>query len=104
MRLRRRRHFDLATGIIRVERAWDPKCKVYVDPKSRAGRRRVPILGVLRDVLIDLRMAGPADGLVIPGTLAEHFDASFGEGRTARGKLRAWTPSDYTSADIPSPR
>ena len=35
---------DLATGIIRVERAWDPKSKIYVDPKSRAGRRRVPIL------------------------------------------------------------
>ena len=64
---------DLATGIIRVERAWDPKSKVYVDPKSRAGRRKVPILGVLRDVLVELRMSGPAEGLVFPGVRTEHF-------------------------------
>jgi integrase len=65
---------DLAGGTIRVERAWDPKSKLYVSPKSRAGRRRVPILGVLRDILLDLRMAGSRDGLVLPGLSTEHFD------------------------------
>jgi integrase len=81
---------DLATGIIRVERAWDPKCKVYVDPKSRAGRRKVPILGVLRDVLIDLRMVGPTDRLVFPGTAAANFDGS----SVRRTAHRAWEDAD----------
>ena len=66
----------LAGGTIRVERAWDPKSKLYVSPKSRAGRRRVPILGVLGDILLDLRMAGSRDGLVLPGLGTEHFDIS----------------------------
>jgi integrase len=64
---------DLASGIIRAERAWDPKPKVYVDPKSRAGRRKVPILGVLRDVLVELRMSGSGEGLLFPGQRVEHF-------------------------------
>jgi integrase len=67
---------DLASGVIRVERAWDPKSHVYVAPKSRAGRRKVPVLGVLRDILLDLRMAGPAEGLVFTGASTEHFDTS----------------------------
>lgn len=47
---------DLASGRIHVRRAWDPKARVYVDPKSRAGRRVVPIAGVLRDELVEHRM------------------------------------------------
>lgn len=48
--------------------------------------RRVTIIGVLRDVLIDLRMTGPADGLVFPDTTAEHLDAS----SVRRTAHRAW--------------
>jgi integrase len=47
---------DLAQGVIRVERAWDPKSRILVEPKSRAGRRRVPIAAVLRDVLLEHKM------------------------------------------------
>lgn len=42
---------DLAGGVIRVERAYDEKARVVVVPKSRAGRRAVPIVGALRDEL-----------------------------------------------------
>jgi integrase len=80
---------DLATGIIRVERAWDPKSKVYVSPKSRAGRRKVPVLGVLRDILLDLRMAGPSDGLVFPGSAREHLALSSVQQRAQRCWLAA---------------
>jgi integrase len=66
-------NIDLAGGVIRVERAWDPKAKVYVDPKSRAGRREVPILGVLRDVLVELRMSGSGEGILFPGQRVDHF-------------------------------
>ena len=43
---------DLATGLIHVDRGWDPK-EGPIELKSRAGRRRVPIAGVLRDHLAD---------------------------------------------------
>lgn len=42
---------DLAAGVIRVERSYDPRSGRTVAPKSRAGTRRVPILAVLRDHL-----------------------------------------------------
>ena len=44
---------NLARGVLRVERAWDPKSKCYVAPKSKAGFRTVPIYDVLRDILIE---------------------------------------------------
>ena len=42
---------DLAIGLIRVNRSWDPKEGV-IEPKSQAARRRVPIPAALRDFLI----------------------------------------------------
>jgi integrase len=48
-----------AGGVIHVERAYDVQERVYVDPKSQAGRRPVPIANVLRDVLLDLRFSLP---------------------------------------------
>jgi integrase len=43
---------DLATGVIRVERGWDP-VEGAIELKSHAGRRKVPIAAVLRDHLLD---------------------------------------------------
>jgi integrase len=47
---------DLAAGLIRVERSWDPKVGP-VAPKSRAGRRVVPIAAALRAVLAEHLLA-----------------------------------------------
>lgn len=59
---------DLAGGTIRVERAWDEKSRVFVTPKSRAGRRSVPIPAVLRHHLSELKLAsGRSTGLVFGG-------------------------------------
>ncbi len=41
---------DLEAGVIRVERSWDRREGV-IDPKSRAGRRAVPIVAALRSHL-----------------------------------------------------
>jgi integrase len=38
---------DLPAGVIRVERSWD-KQEGVIEPKSRAGRRKVPIVATLR--------------------------------------------------------
>lgn len=39
---------DLAAGVVRVERGWDP-VEGEIQLKSEAGRRKVPIAAVLRD-------------------------------------------------------
>jgi len=51
-------------AILRVERSWDQQAGI-IDPKSRAGTRTVPVLGHLRLILREHRLAlGRADGLV----------------------------------------
>jgi integrase len=59
---------DLQAGVIRVERSWD-KREGVIEPKSRAGRRKVPIVAALRAHLAaHMLRRGNSDGL------------SFGEG------------------------
>ncbi len=79
---------DLAAGVIRVERSWDPKAGV-IEPKSRAGRRRVPVVPTLRDLLLEHRMGGAGEGLAF-GTGDRPFDP---HGVTARAR-RAWATHD----------
>ena len=56
---------DFEGGLIRVERSWDPKVGP-IEPKSRSGRRRVPLAGPLRAELAAhrLRKAREAGSLV----------------------------------------
>jgi integrase len=49
---------DLAAGVIHVRRGWDT-VEGEIEPKSRNGRRRVPIPAVLRDYLVERRMDNP---------------------------------------------
>jgi integrase len=69
-------HVDLATGVIRVERSWDTK-EGPIEPKSRAGRRKVPILGALRDLLVEHRMDRGEDGLVFGRAPDKPFTPTF---------------------------
>ena len=46
---------DLDAGLIRVERAWDPRAKQYIETKSTAGRRSVPVAAALANELNLLR-------------------------------------------------
>ncbi len=46
----RREDVDLATGLVHVRRGWDD-VEGEIEPKSRHGRRKVPITAVLRDHL-----------------------------------------------------
>lgn len=56
---------DLAEGVIRVRRSWDPKSGGFVAPKSAAGRRSVPLLAGVRSALLAHRLAsGRREGLV----------------------------------------
>jgi integrase len=68
---------DLAAGLIRVERAYDDKGRVEIEPKSRAGRRTVPIVGVLRDVLTDHKARQcPRHGIVFGSSEGTPFQPS----------------------------
>lgn len=68
----------LASGVIRVERGWDPKAGA-IDGKTRSARRAVPITALLRDYLIEHRLRRgerPADALVFGLTDEQPFDPS----------------------------
>ncbi|MEK6328203.1 MAG: tyrosine-type recombinase/integrase [Actinomycetota bacterium] len=54
---------DLAAGVIRVERGWDV-VDGAIEPKSSAGRRRVPIPAALRDHLMTHKLASGGQGIV----------------------------------------
>jgi integrase len=49
---------DLASSVIEVSQAWDPKERRMVAPKSSAGRRRVPIAAALSAYLASIHLAG----------------------------------------------
>lgn len=63
------RHIDLEARTLRVERAWDAPAQTYVEPKSKAGRRTVPIMDRLAVLLADhaVLMDHPGEGLLFPG-------------------------------------
>jgi integrase len=54
LRALRWENVDLAEGVIRVEAALDARGSI-IAPKSRSGRRTVPIPNALRQVLLDLK-------------------------------------------------
>jgi integrase len=64
---------DLAAGVIRVEHALDSK-GATIEPKSRSGRRIVPIVGALRVLLGDLKLEGRGGYVFGPGE--QPFSAS----------------------------
>jgi integrase len=60
---------DLGAGVIVVEHSYDPTSGTTVEPKSRCGRRRVPLAAVLRGHLAAHKLAcGWSDGLVFGRT------------------------------------
>lgn len=76
---------DLAANLITVERGWDQEEGV-IEPKSRAGRRAVPLLAILRDYLEeDMRRTGRrGEELVFGRTAVQAFYASTVDGRAKR--------------------
>ena len=67
---------DFDGGVIRVAASWDRKAGP-VAPKSRAGRRTVPMAGALRVHLAEHRLqSGRSSGLVFGRTAEAPFDPS----------------------------
>lgn len=78
---------DLEAGVIRVERTWDAR-EGAVEPKSRAGRRVVPIVAALRSHLAAhmLRLTW-RDGLLF----GRRPDEPFTPGSVNTRAVKAWT-------------
>jgi integrase len=84
------RDVDLARGVIEVSRAWDPKERQMVAPKSAAGARRVPVAAALRALLAPLSLAAEADpSELVFGTGGVPFSASSVRERATRAWGRA---------------
>jgi integrase len=63
---------DVAKGVIRVERSMDQKGAI-IPPKSKAGRRSVPIPKVLRGLLAAHRLQRVGEGYVFGSSLSSPF-------------------------------
>ena len=88
---------NLASGILRVERAWDGKAGIFIEPKSRAGRRSIPIAAVLRDYLIEHKLRSPwSEGLVFGRSAEEPFNYW----TTVTRAKRAWKDGGLTSIGL----
>ncbi len=78
---------SLADGIVRIERSWDVKAGP-VAPKSRAGTRRVPITGLLRELLIEHRMRQEPGGELVFGRSG---DRPFNASTVRQRAITAWS-------------
>jgi len=77
---------DFEAGLIRVERSWDDK-EGPIAPKSRAGRRRVPLAKPLRAFLAAHRLSTPSgEAELVFGRDGRAFDS---DALTRRAR-RAW--------------
>jgi len=73
LRALRWNELDLASGLIRVERSMSGHGETG-EPKSRAGRRKVPIVAALRDLLVEHKLVTRRDtGLVFGSSAAQPF-------------------------------
>jgi len=82
---------DLAAGIIRVERSWDSSARLFVEPKSRAGRRKVPVAAALRDILIEHKMTATGELVVGRGDGQRPFNDT----SVAQRALRMWNDQRF---------
>jgi integrase len=83
---------DLEQNLIHIERSWD-RCAGFIEPKSRAGKRRVPITPTLRTHLINhrLQQGTGGSGFVFPNN---HGDRPFNP-TTSNGRAKtAWSNTD----------
>ena len=83
----------LTAGFLRIEHAWD-RAAGLIEPKSRAGKRRVPLSNIVRTRLKAhrLRQGHAGHGLVFGRTPTQPFDPW---AVTSRAR-EAWTKAGLT--------
>lgn len=84
---------DFEAGRITVERSWCGRSHTFVAPKSRAGRREVPMVGPLRQLLLEHRLrTGRREGLVFGANGTRPFSYSALKSRSLTAWERARVP------------
>lgn len=81
---------DLALGHIDIQHGLDP-VEGVIDPKSRSGTRKVPIIETLKPYLLD-QQRRTEGGLVFPGEEAEHICAT----SLVRRSTKTWVEKKLT--------
>jgi integrase len=95
---------DLDGGVIRVERSWDPHEGV-IEPKSRAGRRTVPIVAALRPHLAARKLRRRRGNALFFGEGSHPFNRNAAVARAERAWEKAFLDSIVLHvAGIPSLR
>ena len=80
---------DLAAGVIRVERSMSSQRETG-EPKSRAGRRSVPIVAALRDLLVEHKLVTRREqGFVFGTSASSPFTPNVVRGRARTAWRRA---------------
>lgn len=79
-------HVDLEAGVIEVERAWD-RVAGFIDPKSKASFRRLPLPGSLRGMLIEQKLVQGCGG---EGLVIGKGDKPFDPSNAIRSARRIW--------------
>jgi integrase len=82
---------DLAADVIRIERSCDDKGRVEIEPRSRADQRTTPIVGALRDVLVEHKARQGRDSGLVFGSSAE---TPFQPSNLWRRAQRSWKRAD----------
>jgi integrase len=95
LRALRVHNVDLEAATIDVEHSWDDK-EGQIDPKSRAGTRKVFLLNALRSYLAPLLEGRDGDELVFG-----HGDTPFEPRAVARKVERAWNTADKRGGKQP---
>jgi integrase len=87
-------HIDLDRNLIQIERSWD-RCAGFIQPKSRSGKRRIPITNTLRHHLLNhrLQQGSGGQGLVFPN---HRNNKPFNPSTTNQRARRAWSASALT--------
>jgi integrase len=86
---------DLELGVIRVERSWDPH-EGLIEPKSRAGRRAVPIVAALRPHLVARKLRRGDASSFFFGARGRPFNRNALVNRA----VRAWKNAGLTSIGL----
>jgi integrase len=97
LRALRWRDVNLATGVIRVKAGWDDY-EGEIEAKSRAGRRTIPIAGLLRDHLLEHRMRHTDDPDAF--VFGVEPDVPFEPSTVNRRARAAWKQTDLKSIGL----
>lgn len=91
---------DLASGEIHVRASWDDVAG-FVSPKSRKGRRDVPIVSLLRDYLLEHKARAGRDGAeFVFGPRADH---PFTPTNIRKRALTAWSEANAKRREVELP-